>query len=311
MNFLRTTSTGRLVAGLALTVAVIAGGVAVAGRRRRRRQSAPAEGAGRRHPRRARRAQARGRHGTHPLHEQPDLQRSPHHRLSAALGRLRTALDLGRSRAARVAVGRGRRAGHVRRRPPVDLRRIEQHRLPRERGLGEQHRWAGKARPRRAERRADLVRPPAAGRAGDRVGRAADDAGRTARVQRLHHAQARCRAARPGRDRLGRGQRHPAAHRGHGSRQQHAGARARGDRHQLRQRRSEHAGGHARRPARRSSTSPRRCTSAARTAVTPPSRGSRPSRPPCRSRSQRPTRSSACRARASASSATARTRACS
>ena len=57
----------------------------------------------------------------------------------------------------------------------------------------------------------------------------------------------------------------------------------------------------ARRPARRSSTSPRRCTSAARTAVTPPSRGSRPSRPPCRSRSQRPTRSSACRARASAS----------
>ena len=76
MNFLRTTSTGRLVAGLALAVAVIAGGVAVAGRRRRRRQSAPAEGAATSpSTTRSPRPKPDGRHGTHPLHEQPDLQR--------------------------------------------------------------------------------------------------------------------------------------------------------------------------------------------------------------------------------------------
>ena len=187
MNFLRTTSTRRLIAGAALTVAVVAGGVAVAAASgsggssatRRSRSTSPSTT-------RSPRPSPPGVTARIQLHEQPHLERRPHHAAPRSCpappgGSGSRAAACGSSCSPTRATRRS-----PRRRPPVDLRRVQQHRLPRRASARRDATAdAGHGRPRPAERHPDRLVPAAARRAGDGIGRAADDAGRTARVQGL------------------------------------------------------------------------------------------------------------------------------
>ena len=170
MNFLRTTSTRRLIAGPALTVAV--------DRRRRRRRHGVQQ---RRRHRRPPKALDAAIHDalaapkpagvTARIRFTNNLISSgaAHHRLSAALGRERPALDLGT-----VACGSScsrTRATRRSRSPTGACRSTTPRATPSTApnvGSANSADAPARPRPRRAERRADLVRPPAAGRAGDR-----------------------------------------------------------------------------------------------------------------------------------------------
>ena len=159
MNFLRTTSTGRL--DRRPRTLRRARRSASSPPRPRPAAAAPAPGQAtrRRDPRLPRGAQAHRHHRTRPLHEQPDRERRAADRLAAAHRRERTAVALRRSRAPRAAVGRRRCADHARRRPHLGLRRLQQHRLPRERGPAKPRPTRQRSPSRRADRRRRSRRP--------------------------------------------------------------------------------------------------------------------------------------------------------
>ena len=132
VNFLRTTSTRRLIAGTALSAALVVGGVAAAtaaGGGGTPPPAKPLDAAIHDSPRgaQARAAITARVHFTNNLIASGALPLgSP--LLTGASGRL---WALGRRRAPRAAVRRGRRADQRRRRAHLGLRRLQQHGLPR------------------------------------------------------------------------------------------------------------------------------------------------------------------------------------
>ncbi len=129
MNFLRTTSTRRLLAGSALSLALVIGGVAAAMASSGGGTPPPAKPLAAAIHDSLTGAQAHRRHRARPLHEQPHLERRAAARLAAPDGSERSPLVRRRQAAARAAVRRGRRADHARRRRALGLRRLEQHAL--------------------------------------------------------------------------------------------------------------------------------------------------------------------------------------
>ena len=213
MNFLRTTSTRRLIAGSALVVALASaacrrqaaggGGTAAA------RQAARPPRSTTRSPR-----PADGRHRAHPLHQPPDRRaaRCPTGSplLTGATGRLwltgdgRLRLELQSDAGdAQIIVSDGKRHG---------LRRLQ--RTPS---------TAPRCPQARRDQRRPAPRPPTLGRdrtalaearrGRDALGRRRRPRGRPARATRCGRAEGRRRAARRGRGRLGRRQRRAAARR--------------------------------------------------------------------------------------------------
>ena len=130
MNFLRTTSTRRLIAGSALSVALVAGGVAAAmaaGGGGTPPPAKPLDAGDPRCPGGARSPRASPRACTsRTTSSRPARSRRGSPLLTGANGRLWLSATAG---APRAAVRRRRRADHRRRRERLGLRRLEQHGL--------------------------------------------------------------------------------------------------------------------------------------------------------------------------------------
>ena len=236
MNFLRTTSTRRLIAGAVLSSRSSSAASpprpprAAAARRRPPRRSTPRSTT--RSPRPSRRASRPA--STSRTTSSPAARCQ--HRLAAADRRQRAAVAAGDGRLrlelqsdagdAQITVADGEHLG---------LRRLHQHRLPRRAPASGATDAAADTAARRPDARRDLRRPSRKlAQSATLSGAEPDHAGRPARLQGRGHAQARRRPARPGGARLGCRQRRAAARRDRGRGQQLAGARARRHRHQLR-----------------------------------------------------------------------------
>ena len=234
MNRLRTASSPRLLAIVAVLVAVVAGaGIAQAALNS---ATKPAPKSLDRAVLDALNAPARrGRHRAHRVHQQPAPLRlaAPRHRLPHPHRRDRAPVARQRrAPAPGAAVEQRRRADRLRRQALPVLRRLLQDRAHRRAAAGREAAEQGRQGARDARRRPG--RPREARQAVDAVRRAAGHERRAPELHRPDRPEGRRRAARRGRARLGRRPRRAAARGrlrpGHAG----AGARARGDRHLLR-----------------------------------------------------------------------------